>query len=314
MKIIDSCITCADYEKDLLWLKVHLEHSKVDEFIFIQNRYDYHGRDKGYWLSTSISDARFDPYREKIKIISLDQKFSDPSQESKIDPQDYANAEWALRDASHEYLVNKYEDGDMVFSSDVDEIVDFSDEQRSARMIAELSKGGPIQFDRVRYIYDFDNIAPRSKFDMITPAFSIANLKNGQAKLRDKKWVGRQVENGKRPMIFEYCHVFTYEGYIQKHMSSLHTQWSIPKLDLALQTNSWPKTAYQGYPDLNCRWDWFEKIELNEDNSPQFIREGLDLWGLTHTNLVPENYKDIREIVFGRNPSFIANGDGNYDV
>jgi len=312
LKIVDCLIWNDAFEQDLLYLKLLLESNCVDKWYISHNHYNYHGEYKGDTLSPILQQFRFKSFLDRIQVVELNHKFGDPTLASRIDPGEYANAEWELRDAPfNQGCLDLLDDNDRVFSSDVDEMIDFSDEERKNRMLVELKTDDPIQFDRVRFIYDYDNIAHRSRFDMITPSFKIKHLRNGQAKLRDKKWVGRQVPNGIRPMIFEYCHVFGYEGYIKKHMSSLHTQWIEEKLKFAILTNTWPKTAYQGPPDPNNRWEWFEKIKLNDDNSPRYVREILLP---NQENLVPQDYIENRIKVWGFNPTFTANGDGNYDV
>ena len=305
MKIIDSCITCGKHEIDLLWLKLHLE-TEVDEFILIENRYDYHGRDKGYWLRDVMKEPMFLEFLGRVKIVELDKKFSDPSEEGRLDPGSYANAEWELRDASTQYILDKYSDEDRVFSSDVDEMIDFTDERRKDRLMRELKTDDPIQFDRVRYWLDYDMRSFRSFCDMVTPAFKVAHLKSGAAKLRDKKWVGRQVGNENNPLIFEYCNCFPLEGHYTKYFSSLHTQWVKHKIDEACQTGTWAKTGYQGPPNKGTRWDWFLRVKLHKNNSPLYVRENL---AQLKTNLVPENYVENRIKLYGFDGNFAENQD-----
>lgn len=308
MKIIDSSIYCAPYEIDLLYLKLLHEADYVDEFCIAENAYDYHGVRKGHTLRNLLStDNRFTLYRDKISVFELDRQYSNPEEASNLDPQSYAIAEWELRDAATSYLVNKYDDNDRVFSMDIDEFFDFTDPVRRTRIMEELNTDDPLQFDRVRYIYDYDNFAQRSTFDMICPSFKIKHLKNGTAKLRDKKWVGRQVGNLDNPVCFEYCSVFTYEGYISKFNSSLHTQWQLRELNEALTWNTWEQRGR--LPDPNCRWHWFQTIELNEKNSPKYIRENLNS---LKTHLLNPDYVNNRIAKFGFNPTFKNNGEENF--
>ncbi len=309
MKVVDSFIFCAAYEKELLLLKFILESPCVDEWVGAECHYDYRGRRKGPILEELLrSDPRFAPYRDRVHVISLAENLSganpdDPSLEGVTDPPQYAEAEWRLRDAALPYLLSKYDDWDRVFVTDVDEMVDFTDADRRDRMMHHLKSDLPWQHDRVRYIYDFDIRAFREEFDCITPSYRIGHLRLGQARLRDKKWVGIPVPNGERPMVFEYCFCFEREGIYQKLESSLHTKWSRELIDLSLETNHWTRTSYQTL-DYRNRYLWFERVQLTDDNSPLFVRQHFDQ---LRTNLVPEDYQTRRLARF----NFVANFEEN---
>lgn len=294
MKIIDVSIFCNAYEKELCLLKLQLENEVVDEFVWCENEYDYRGKHKGKILRAMLDgDPRFDPYRGKIRVISINKDFTEGKPLDGIDPVQFHNAEVYLRECSHNYIVGKYKENDRVFISDIDEVIDFTDAARRDFILGKFAEfdNDPIQFERIRYIYDFDNRAYRESMDIITPSFSVLNLQTGQAKLSDKKWVGHHIPVGVRPAIFEYCFCFPYEEILAKYNTSLHTCWSKGKIDRSLQCNFWTKTDYQGEPDLNNRWDWFEKVELDEWNSPRYIRENLDK---LRTGNVPSDYKEQR--------------------
>jgi hypothetical protein len=182
------------------------------------------------------------------------------------------------------------------------------DGRRRDRIFKELAVGDAIQFDRVRYIYDFDNRAFRDIGDCINPCYTVGHLRTGVAKLRDKKWIGRLVGNEGNPVCFEYCHVFPkIEDYIAKHMSSLHTQWSEEKLRDAVEFNYWPATKYQNHPDKNNRWHWFQKVKLHKNNSPLGF---CDIKNINaDTQWVPEDYIERRIKRFGFDGQFADSKD-----
>lgn len=305
MKIIDTVICCGDYESELIYTKVLLESPKVDEFIFIENAYDYRGNYKGYFLNRLFEQKRFDPFREKLTVFMEAKQFQ-ASNPNSIDPPEFATAEAFLREVPTGNIIDNYDENDRILLTDCDEMFDFIDEERTRRVLGELGTDDPIQFERIRYWLDWDMMSFRSKGDIVSPSFKVKHLKNGVARLSNKKWVGRLVENGTRPFCFEYCNCFPIEGHYRKYSSSLHTYWTKEKIDEACLTGTWAKTAYQGPPDRNCRWDWLLRVKLHENNSPQYIIDNLDK---LKTNLVPDNYIENRLKLYGFDGMFPENKD-----
>lgn len=305
MKIVDTFIFLAEHETELMLLKFILEDPYVDEFIAIENHYTYRGDYKGAKLAGIINgDERFAPYRHKIKIFSIDRNFSDPNiNRSAYDPPQFAEAEWSLREVPTDYLIKTCPDATRVFVSDVDEVIDFSDPERAERLLEWLRKPQPLQFERIRYWYDFDNRGWRSTMDMTTPAFTVGHLKQGIARLRDKKWVGIAVPNGDNPLIFEYSFCFDYAGILYKFNTSLHTNWSEVAIQQSLLCNHWTmRNGEQVCP--NNRYQWFEKVKLTPKNSPKYVRDNLES---LKTRLVPDNYKDNRQWCYSFEANFPEN-------
>lgn len=299
MKIIDVSIFCNEYEKELALLKLRLESPVVEEFIWCENTYDYRGKYKGPILAAMIEgDKRFSPFKDKITVVTMDTDFTGGRPLSGIDPKEFHNAEVSLRECATEYVLNSFADEDRIFVSDIDEMIDFTDTSRRGYVLDTLKYYGlnPIQFERIRYINDFDIRAYRSPMDIITPAFSVLNLRQRHAKLSDKKWVGYPVPAGQNPAIFEYCFCFPYKDILAKYNTSLHTCWSKGKIDHSLEYNYWTKTDYQGGPDTNNRWDWFRKVELHQYNSPLYVREHLEV---LRTCNVPQDYQQKRLATYG---------------
>lgn len=310
MKIVDTTIFLAEHEAELLHLKLTLESFCVDEWVLIENHYTYRGEYKGPKLATLLQQERFAPFRDRVTYFSIHDNFSVPvgtyDPNKVYDPKEFAEAEWKLRDAPTSYLLQKYNDRDMVFVSDVDEVIDFLDPWRRERLMYWLNKHETLQFDRVRYWWDVDCRAWRDRMDMVTPAFSIRALKAGAAKLRDKKWVGRQVQletddrGSARPYIFEYSFCFDRAGIDYKYGTSLHTKWSREAIDTSILCNHWTMRADERVSFQN-RFQWFERVPLNRFNSPQYV---IDNYHKLKTNLVPDDYRERRKQVYN---GFVAN-------
>lgn len=308
MKIIDNIIFCDTYEKELLLLKLIIESPVVDEFVISECHYTYRGDYKGSKLQEIFdNDVRFAKFKDKVTIISISENLSDsnPILKKERDPKAYHFAEVRLRNAGTGHILNKYNDNDYIFVSDVDEIIDFSNIQRKERIISYLEHNCSYQFERLRYWWDFDNRTWREPLDMITPAFPVKDIRSGKASLDNKKWVGKPIPLGNEPLIFEYTFCFPYESVLQKYETSLHTQWIKEKIDDSINCNHWTMTSYQNI-NLQSRYHWFEKVELTTKNSPQYIIDNL--YSLK-TNLIPNNYKENRIKKYGISPSFKENVD-----
>ena len=302
MRILDCCIFNNEFEKELLLLKLKLESPLVDRFIITECAYTYRGEFKGEILQKLFeNDSRFAEFMNKITVVTVPDNLSRVTAHSLdgvIDPIPYAQAEIRLREAPTSYILEMFSDEDYIFVTDTDEVFDFQEETKRQQTRKLLDFGQALQFDRIRFTYDFDNLSLREKGDCITPAYRVRHLKDGTAKLSDKKWIGALVKIQDPPLLFEYCSCFSYEALVQKYASSLHTRWSEENIRLSVLTNTWTRTDYQRM-DFNNRYLWFDKVQLTEHNSPAYVRENLPK---LKTNLVPDNYRENRIKFYGKDP------------
>lgn len=63
----------------------------------------------------------------------------------------------------------------------------------------------------------------------------------------------------------------------------------------SLLTNHWTKSAARGERVGERPTDWFEKVELDEHNSPVYVRDNLDR---LRTGLIPVDYRRNRDMVY----------------
>ncbi len=304
MSLVNVSIYCDTYELDLLLLKLILENSAVSEWVIAENCYNYHSKFKSFSLAKSIkNDSRFNIFRDKITVVELDKQFGGDS--NTTDPKEFSDAEATLREAPWNYINRKYNDDVKVIVSDIDEVFDFTDISRKTRIKELLGRNVPLQFDRLRYWWDINNRSWREPGDMITPVYSMKNLRDGTAKLSNKKWIGEIVHLNNFPLVFEYCFCFNYDAVLSKYNSSLHTKQSKELINDSINMNFWTRTTYQNL-DFNNRFLWFERVNLTEKNSPKYVRDNFNA---LKTNLVPENYRQRRIDKYGINPNFADNRD-----
>lgn len=310
MKIIDTFIILGKHETELLYLKLLTESPCVDEWIIAENHYDYRGVYKGPQIESMLSESRFDPYRDRIKTFSIDKPFVEFKKglSDQYDPIEFAESEWSLRDLPKPYIIDKYGDKDIVFVTDVDELVDFSDDYRKDKIYSELRFNTPVQFERLRYWWDFDNrnwweANQRCRFIQTYPVHS---LKRG-AVLRDRNSVGKAVMIDDNPLAFEYCFCFSKEDCWYKLSTSLHTNWQRDEFEDSINCNYWTQRNGEK-PNINNRYHWFETVNLHEKNSPKYVRDNLEL---LKTNLIPKNYRANRMKKYGSECLFDENRDIN---
>lgn len=306
MRIVDSFIFLAEHETELMLLKFILEQDCVDRWVAVENCWTYRGDWKGPKLEKILEDERFAPFRDRVSVVTISNNPCPTGLPAGVDPPQCAQSEWSLRDAAAEATFSGMSDSDRVIVSDVDEMVDFSEPARRDKVFGAFKEhgDGAIQFDRVRYWWDFSNRSWREKMDMVTPSYSIGDLRTGRRRFHEKKWIGAEVHNGDIPAVFEYSFCFPLDGVYLKYSTSLHTCWSKKRIDESIACNYWTKADYQADPSPGCRWDWMETVTLTERNSPRYVRENL---ASLRTNLVPDNYRENRLLRFGHDGVHEAN-------
>lgn len=102
---------------------------------------------------------------------------------------------------------------------------------------------------------------------------------------------------GERPLFFEYTCCFPAEDIWKKLNSFIHDGYKQEELANAIKANHWVKAAARGeYPGQRGEEDWFETVELTEQNSPRYVRENL---ARLKTGIIPANYRETRRQLYG---------------
>ena len=275
-KIVDSFLFSEIFEKELLLLKLMIEDSCIDEWIILENAYSFQGEYIGLQAKDLIeNDPRFQPYKEKITIISKEMKTAILPKHVFLDDLSYKVEYWQ-RDLAYDYFINKYTENDWIMVSDVDEIIDFTDLARKNELLLKLanSKSGLVVFPTKRYWYDFDNEYKM----MIGNAMCRKNyLLQNEKKLHQVRSENRRVINSKWKNIiaFEYSSCYDKEYIMRKFYTSTHTGFTQNDLKLSLRCNHRPTREFATWKADNNKYWFFETAQLTENNSPKFVRENL---------------------------------------
>lgn len=286
--IIDSFLLSEPHEKHLLFWKLNLEYNYVDEFIIQENAYDLKGKFKGLHAQSILEDAIFQPFLPKITVISQhNQIYTNIIDENT----NFIREKWQ-RGLCTEYIVKKYSNQDKVIISDVDEMFDFSNE-RLHRFELLFSKGYR-WFSRRRYWYSVNNECqlPNIRIPVIT-INDIKHNKNILGEIRHFNDERLSYYNYNNPLAFEYSYVFyNWEDIQRKHQTYAHNDLDATKdVKLGLTINAWIRSKKRN--ESRTPYDFFELIELTEENSPQYIRDNLNM---INTNIINPKYKENRLI------------------
>lgn len=286
--LIDTFLFSDAHESDLLFLKLTLEHSYVDKFILQECSYNFKGEPKGLFANEVLSTERFIPFRDKIEVVSFDNTIN----QGYTDEHNNFIREKAQRTLCHNVL-QQYPDDTLILISDTDEMIDFSDDNRKQRFIDNVCKDRPSWVLRRRYWYDYDNECRLRTIRIPILPLSIARH-NPDAIYQSRHYHddARVFGTYEDPIAFEYSYVFkSKEGIFDKKKNYSHTGFNNECVQGGLYLNCWPRSKSRG-EKINPEVDFFEKIELTEQNSPKYIRDNLEQ---LKTNIVDPNYLENRK-------------------
>ena len=289
-QIIDTFLFSEPHEADLLYIKLMNESPRVDWWIIQENAYTTKGEYKGCFANEVLRDLRFQPFKDKIIVCSANEKLSDSSEEATN-----FQREGLQRTICAKVLNQICKDQeDLIIVSDVDESIDFSSQDRSDRFDAFYKQQDrPFWITRKRYWYDYDNLCNLRSIRI--PVI--------QAKyLTDNVWVlpqsrhyhdeSRTLQDWDNPVAFEYSYVFRkWEDVQRKHVTYAHCMLDKEHdVRLGLDINAWIRSKQRN--EKRSEYDFFEQIELTEENSPKYVRENLEK---LKTNIVNPDYKEARK-------------------
>ena len=299
MRIIDTFLFSEPHEKELLLTKFHLEDLGVDTWVILESPYTFQGEYKGLHVSKILNeDSRFQPFIDKIIVINPAKDFvplhGSINDEGKNFDRENAQRAMALG------LIHELDDNDWVMISDTDEMADFSDQERKEAIntvlgVLEQSNQYIVKLQRQRYWFDFDN-------KCFLPNIHVPFVKAGLIKQNAQYMMARHFDHihkigFARPVLFEYSYCFpSFEDVWRKKCTYSHTGFTEESVRIALECNHWPRSELRGEKVGQEPYDFFEKVELTEENSPKYVRENLEK---LRTNIVNPNYKEARVARYG---------------
>jgi hypothetical protein len=291
MKIVDAFLFSEPHEKEVLLIKLNLGARHVTEWVLIENEYTHQAEHKGLHAREMIDgDPRFEPFRDRLTIISGTHRFPEVDPE-RIDEQGLA-ADRAQRELARQYLLDSHDDDTWILVSDADEALDVSSDENYDYLCRKVARFGEpvVPLPRTRYWYDIDNLWLDRR------ATTLVRL--GEVRAHDTEmgqhrqtWTMRPVEWPKS-LVFEYSYCYPRADIERKYRSFAHAVYSPEEIARSIACNHVPVSAIRRRKtDLTSHLSWFKKVKLSRRNSPEYVRRNQDL---LRTNVVPADYEANR--------------------
>jgi hypothetical protein len=292
--LIDTFLFSEPHEADLMWLKFKLEDPFVDMWIIQECDHTIQGHYKGCFAEEVLSQERFKPYLQRIQIARHNGLIG------VVDNTEHSN--YVRENTQRTFCGNilmALPDEAMVMVSDMDEMVDFTSDKRFDRFTDIVGRHLKdfCFLGRMRYWFDYDNrcYLPNIRIPIMNLGFMKQNgLERCLSSIRHQmgQHPGRTYDAHESPIAFEYSYVFkSIEELWRKKSTYPHINFDRECLEIALKYNHWPRTDKRGEKVGETPHDFFEIVELTEENSPTYVRENLTK---LKTNIVNPEYKKLR--------------------
>ena len=291
MKIVSTFLFARAYEVNVLLCKLHSEYEWVGEFIGIESKYDTHGNYKGLTLNKVLEGKEFEPFLDKITVLSNVESFYSGD----YDEQNNLLCEFNSRAYCWDYVKGKYSDNDWLLLEDADEMLDFSNPQRRDILLDIFKKeSGSIQIPQQRMWWDFDNLSLYEKYE---PCHQVGKLKEIEHPFHHRNKNCKTVHT---PTFcaYEYSHCFSRDENWIKVTTSAHDKYQKSTMDSAYSLNTFHKEPNRG-ERLSYPHDFFETIELTQENSPKFVLDNIEK---LRVSTIDPNYGENRKITFNCHP------------
>lgn len=238
---------------------------------------------------------RIPKYRDKLICLSEEASFF---------------AERNQREVAINYLIENYDDDDVIILTDVDEMLDVNDAKKRNVFINIIRSRTPIfKIRRKVFVYDFDNLSFRKRFIPIIKVHGIKKLRaiSGTPQLK-KSGIGQYVKhwliwNGMKEIeteediFYEFSYCFEKSYILRKSRTYAHTGRGEVEFERALLCNhSNIEICLINNDFISNREHWYEKIEVSTKYLPSAV---VNKFEELRTNSVANNYKEMRNKYYG---------------
>lgn len=306
------------HEQELLWLKFNVEDPYIDKWIMTESSYTFQGRRKPIYINDILSQARFDRFRSKIHIITIDRNYNFEYEISFIDlfkrkvkrwlnahrgrnyelvP--YAEnasfyAEINQRQACVEYIKQHYTPIDIVIACDADEIFDFNEGKIDIFKDILAEHATPFYIRREIFCYDYDNTANRLRYSPIVRLGDLLGSESSMHAIRHPQPSKRVIAQAERLLAYEYTFCFSKEAIVKKLATFAHvTDLDEAALDFCFDNNIAliaPNRIDQHY--LKSSESFFTTLKINNENAPKYLRDNYDHF---RTGIISPDYENNRK-------------------
>lgn len=292
MKIIDTFLISEEFEADLLYIKLINETEGVHTWIGIESNTTFRGESKPFCLENILKQDRFFPFKDRIYVISNTEPILDPSLPAV--EKSFFTAEFKSRSLCFDYLKENFSNDDYIILSDVDESLDFSRPDRRDLLFKIFNENNAgIEIANLKYWYQPNclNFDPAKRI----PAKPLGMFKENPGFFAHRNNHSKTI-NTDLILGFEYAYNFSLTNNFRKCSTFAHDRYTIKCIEQGLNGCHWHKCPERGERLGDQIWDWFELIELNENNSPNIVLENFDKF---NPNTVNPNYSEVRRRQYG---------------
>jgi len=231
----------------------------------------------------------FDPFRDRIVVVSLDEDFvsqypdglrdrikligkqilpsyDDAQARVVFEERPYWYAERRQRDAALEVILEISGGEGWVLVSDADEFVDCSTPRRRDLIIRALRSGaGVTRLRRQRFNYDIDNFCPAVRF---VGCAALRYLQQQRVGLQSIRLSNDGLLPTVEPLVFEYSYCLPRADVDRKLATYIHVDPGVAAVNVALECN-------HGFlPTAPNRIDyemWYQKVDLEAVEAPEYV-------------------------------------------
>jgi hypothetical protein len=308
-RLFDAFLFAEPHETELLLAKLHVESELIDAWVVVENAYTQKGERKDTHLHDVLKDPRFDPFRDRLHVVTLDRNFraefrrstrerlalairmAAPGYDATMYRAHYDEApnwyaERFQRDAALPVLRELGGGEGWVFATDCDEMIDGSNPARRDAIVRAIRSGAPsVSLRRQRFNYDFDNYCPAMRS---VQAASIRYLDEQQLGIFHTRTRMGGMGAGPEPCVYEYSYCFSREFIVRKLETFPHLDPGRQVLEAALECNH---ATFGGRPTWIDPSLWYDRLPIEQSGAPTYILENFER---LRTGVVNSDYAQAR--------------------
>jgi len=298
-------------EWELFVAKIISEKNLVQNWFVVNGAFSFKGEYIGLCAKKLLeSEPRLESYKSRITIIESEENYLEEInrkynlalidvirylrnrthqrvvQKEKI----FFSVERWARDLATSAILSETAESDWLLISDVDEILDTSGSRgKYIKDKLEATSAKSIRVQQLRYVFDFDNLAPQVKFCPIVKVELLSGA--NPSKVSDFRFRQDGLILSAKPLIFEYSYCFSIDAIRRKLLNFAHVGPLEDMFSAAFRLNH-----HFVQPGFNtAKRLWLEKNQLDIECHAAYVIENFER---LRTGNIASDYSSSRSIEF----------------